>query len=270
MRFSKGNLSSGHKWLLALLLLLPLLIALGKCSIFPTSEFLTRTVSLADVPVKMHHRLQYVLFVPLGGILVVLCRLTLGIRILGPFRSILLAVAFRITGIVMGIVFLVAVVGTIVSVRPTLKAMRLPYFGRVSVILSLVSVIIVFTMLLGSWMEAESLRRVAYFPLIVLCLVGDCFSRILAKEGPRSALWRATMTVLVGVLLTWLVTMPAARQLLLDYPELLIAQIGCIIFICEFLDLRLLKWLNPGVDEGLEAEDGDFKPAPSSEANLAA
>ncbi|OHB68671.1 MAG: hypothetical protein A2V70_07120 [Planctomycetes bacterium RBG_13_63_9] len=252
-----------------MVVVLPLVVAAGKCSVFPTSDFLSRAVSLADVPVEMHRRLQYVLFVPLGAILVVLCRLTLGIRVLGPFRSILLALAFQITGILQGIAFLVVVVAAIVGIRPTLKAMRLPYFGRVSVILSLVSVIIVFAMLLASWVEVESLRRVAYFPLIVLCLVGDSFSRILVKEGPRSALWRGTMTILVGVLLTCLAAMPVLRQLLLDYPELLIAQIGCIVVVCEFLDWRLLQWMNPAVDNSEEPEE-NVKSNESDGMNVAA
>ena len=245
----KGSLSTAHQWILAGLLVLPLAVVVGKWSAIPTSEFLSRTISLADLPARMHGRLEYVLFVPMGAILVVLCRLTLGIRLLGPFRSILLGVAFQITGILAGLLFLVPVIASIVGIRPTLKAMRLPYFGRVSVILSLVSAIMIVMMLLGNFLDADSLRHVAYFPIVVLCLVGEGFARTLAKEGAPSALWRGSMTVAVAILLTWLSQVPALRRLLLEYPELLVVQIGGIIAISEFFDLRLLRWMNPGLDE---------------------
>jgi len=254
MGLAKGNLTIQHKWLLAALLLLPLVVAAAKCPVLPTSDFVARAVSLEDVPSSMHRRLQYVLFVPLGALTIVFVRLTLGIRVLGPFRSILLAVAFQITGIIEGLLFLSFVVAAVATIRPTLKAMRLPYFGRVSVILSLMSVIIVATMLLGSWVDAVSLRRVAYFPIIVLCLLGDAFARTWGEEGPRSALWRALTTAMVGVALTWVSVIPGFRNLLMRYPELLVTQIGCIILICEYFDLRLLAWMNPAVDTDPEED----------------
>ena len=261
MGHPKGNLTRGQKLILGLVLVVPLLVTLGKCSFMPTSEFLNWAISLGDLPVGMHKRLLYVLTVPMGAILVVLCRLTLGIRLLGPFRSILLALSFGITGIWMGIVFMAVVVGTITGIRPALKAMKLPYFARMSVILSVVSVVIIATIILGcrlqvgdlnilGWhLDASDLKNVAFFPIFVLCLVGDAFARILTKEGLRSALWRATMTVFVGVVLTWLFMIPGLKQLLLDYPELLITQVGLIVVIAEYFDLRLLRWMNPGTDD---------------------
>lgn len=245
----KGKLTKAHLWILAGLVVIPLAVALWKCSALPSSEFLSRTLSLEDVPLKMHHRLYYILFIPVGAILVVLCRLTFGIRLLGPFRSILLGVAFQITGIIAGILFLIPVIAAIASIRPSLKAMRLPYFSRVSVILSLISAIMIGLILMGNWLDNDSLRRVAYFPIVVLCLIGEGFARTMIKEGSLSALWRGSMTIVIAVLLAWLSQMESLRHVLLNYPELLIAQIGCIIAISEFFDWRLLQWMNPGYDE---------------------
>jgi len=254
MGFRKGSLSTAHRWILAGLLLVPLAVVVGKSSMMPTAEVLGRTVSLTELPAGMRDRLYYVLFVPLGAILVVLCRLTLGIRLLGPFRSILLGIAFQVTGIVAGVLFMILLIGVVAGIRPMLKAMHLPYFGRVSVLLSLVSATMIAIILLGHWLDVEALRRVAYFPIVVLCLVGEGFARTLAKEGARSALWRGSMTVAVAILLTWLSQVPAIRQLLLEYPELLVAQIGAIIAISEFFDLRLLQRINPGFDQ-VDSED---------------
>ncbi|MBN1852069.1 MAG: hypothetical protein JW829_05065 [Pirellulales bacterium] len=230
-------------------MVIPLVMTALKWPALPTSEFFSRLLTLADLPAPMHRRLYYILFIPVGAILVVLCRLTFGIRLLGPFRSILLGVAFQITGILAGILFLVPVIAAIVVIRPTLKAMRLPYFSRVSVILSLVSAIMIGVILLGNWLDADALRRVAYFPIVVLCLVGEGFARTLNKESMQSALWRGSMTVLIAILLAWLSQMPWLRHLLLNYPELLLVQMGGIIAISEFFDLRLFQWLNPSYDD---------------------
>jgi len=255
MTLGKGNLTTSHKWGLSLLILLPLLLIALKWDGSPLSAPLQRYVSLAGLPEGTHGRLGYVLFVPLGAILVVLCRLTLGIRVLGPFRSILLAVAFQITGIILGLLFLTVAIGAVVGARPVLQAMRLPYFGRVATLLSFMSVIIIATILLADWTGSDLLGRVAYFPIVVLCLTGDAFAKTVAKEGVWSALWRGGMTAFVAVLLTGLSHLEWLRGLLLAYPELLVLQIGGIVAVSEYLDLRLLQWLNPGANDSEEADE---------------
>lgn len=245
MKFSKGNLSGKHKLALGLLFIVPLLVMVGKWSVLPTSGFFLHIFSLADIPENMQNRVAYILFVPFGATLVVFFRLVLGIRLLGPFRSILIAVAFQITGVLFGLIFLVAVISIVVVIRPFVKAIRVPYFARVSVILSAVASIMIIALLSSEWLDIEWLSRVVYFPIVVLCLTGEGFARTLSREGVRSALWRGTMTALVAVLITLLSQINGFRNLFLYFPELLIVQIGCIVAIAEFFDLRLLAWLNP-------------------------
>jgi len=245
MKFSKRNLSGKQKLVLGLLFIVPLLVVVGKWSVLPTSDFFLHVFSLADIPENMQNRVAYILFVPFGATLVVFFRLVLGIRLLGPFRSILIAVAFQITGVLFGLIFLVAVISIVVIIRPFVKAIRLPYFARVSVILSAVASVMIIALLSSAWWDIEWLSRVVYFPIVVLCLTGEGFARTLSREGVRSALWRGTMTALVAVLITLLSQINGFRNLFLYLPELLIVQIGCIVAIAEFFDLRLLAWLNP-------------------------
>ncbi len=245
MRFSKGNLSARQQWVLALLFVLPLAVMVAKSSVLPTSGFLMRYASVGRLPEDMQQRVRYILFVPMGAMLVVLFRLTLGIRVLGPFRSILIAVAFQITGIAPGLMFLGLVTVAVVLVRPVLKSIRLPYFGRVSVLLSTVAAIMMLALLSSAWLKAEPLRSLAYFPIVVLCLTAEGFARTLVKEGARSAVWRGGMTALVAVLITLLSRVPGFGALLGRHPEILVAQIGAIVVIAEYFDLRLLQGLNP-------------------------
>jgi len=247
MALEKETLSQKQKVALRLLFIIPLLVIVGKLPMAPTAEFFTKFSSLADISPRLEGRLNYILFVPPAALMVVFFRLTLGIRVLGPFRSILLALAFQRTGIPLGLVFMAMVITIIVTARPMLRDIRLPYFGRVSIVLSEVAVILAVTLLLSEWFGAKALSRVAYFPVFALCLTADGFAKTLSREGLRSALWRGAMTAMVGVLITLLADNQAARQALLRYPELLFMQIGCIIVIAKFFDFRLLSRLNPAV-----------------------
>jgi len=263
----KGNLWGRHKWVLAVLLVLPLLAAAGKWTALPTSGWLMRVLSLAGLSAHNKSRVEYVLFVPFAATWVVFFRLFLGIRLLGPFRSILLALAFQITGIFLGLAFLVIVIAVVVGIRPLVKAIRLPYFARVSVILSVVALIILLAILAGVWWGRESLARMAYFPIVVLCLTSDGFAKTLDREGLRSALWRGGMTALVAVLIALPYGSKGFRDVFLRFPELLIFEIGCIIAIAEYLDLRLLTgWNPPAARRGRLARRGSVVRSVGGEA----
>lgn len=217
-----------------------------------TSEFVSEYVSLAGLPEKMQSKLAHILFVPLGAMLVVLVRLSLGLRVLGPFRSILLAVAFQTTGAVLGLLFLTVTIVIVVAIRNPVGGLKMPYFGRITVMLSTVAVLMTFSVMVGDWLHVNILQTIAYLPIVVLCLVADAFGRTVKSEGIRSALWRALMTAMVAVALSLLAKSREVRELVLRYPELLVAQIGAIIFISLNMDWRLLERLNPKVGEDEE------------------
>lgn len=217
---------------------------------------------MADLSKSMQHRVAYIMFIPFGATVAVLFRLVLGIRLFGPFRSILIAIAFKIMGIPLGLIFLVVVVGIVVIIRPIFKAIKLPYFARVSVLLSTVALIMLVVLNMSTWFDFKPLSRIVYFPIISLCLMGESVARTLSKEGFRSAVWRAAMTVLVGILITLIARINGFRSLFLYFPELLIVQIAFNVIIAEFFDLRLLERLNPSAQTMPSAQaDNKVKPA---------
>lgn len=241
----RGNLTGMRKWVVLLLFLVPLASIAVKWLSLPGADFLARTISLANLATGAESRVGYVLFVPLGAVLVVFFRVTLGIRLLGPFRSILLAIAFQVTGIPLGLFFLGLVVTVIVAIRPLMKSIRLPYFARVSAALSTVAAMVVIALVAGRWFQIHSLQQVAYFPLVVLCLTGDGFAKTLRREGIHSALWRGAMTALVAIVIASIAAIRGFEATLVRLPELLILEIGLIIVIPEFFGFRCFSAINP-------------------------
>jgi hypothetical protein len=85
--------------------------------------------------------------------------------------------------------------------------------------------------------------------------MGEGVAKTLSKEGVKSAVWRGTATVLVAILITLFSQINGFRNMFLYYPELLLCQIGCIVVISEFFDLRLLSFLNPPRAKGRSNRD---------------
>ena len=247
-------------WPYAVFLAIPAVLMIARTPGLPTAETMAEQVSLASLPADLTRRLRHILFVPIGALAVVFVRLTLGLRMLGPFRSILLAVAFQRTGVTVGMTFLLITTVTVLGLRAAIRGLHLPYFGRIMVLLSGVAVMMMMGVMVGSWLEFEPAQTVVFMPIVVLCLVADAFARTMDREGLRSALWRGTVTVLVAMVLTAVVRLPDLSHLMVNFPELVLAQIGLMIIVSRPLAWRLLDDWNPRVvatddtpdEEGLE------------------
>jgi hypothetical protein len=237
--------TADHWRFLAATLAPPALLTLGRLPSLPTSAYLAKHLTLATLPLSLQHTLTHILLVPLGALLVVVARLTLGIHVLGPFRSILLAFAFVATGLVLGVVFLVATVLVLVLGRPVVGSLRLPYFGRVSVMISAVAVVMVMGTLAGGWLRSASLRNVAQFPIVVLLLVGERVAVTIRRDGIPCGVWRAATTALIGLALTGVAAIPGLEQLLLRRPELLLVELAPIVVVSTLCTWRLLAAINP-------------------------
>jgi hypothetical protein len=231
------------KWLMLALFLLPLVIVAGKLPIFPASTTFTNLFSVPDLPDRLHRHVEYIIFVPLSALVVAFFRLTLGIQVLGFFRPILLAIAFRIMGLPLGVAFLVVVLAGIALLRPLLR--NAPYYARVPMILSLVAAFVLIPVIAGRWWQADWLNHLAYFPVIALGLACEGFVKILDAEGMREAAWRVVTTILVGVVIAAVVKIPGMIAIFFRFPELLIVQAGLILVISEYLDFQCFEGKNP-------------------------
>lgn len=249
------------------LLLVPALLMFGKSAGMPTAEMLRHHVSLDNLTPALRGKVTDILFVPVGALVVVVFRLTLGLRVLGPFRSVLLAFALLATGAAVGVAFLAVTVGVLLLCRPLIKALRLPYFGRISIMLSTVAVAIVAGALVGSSLGYARLEEVAYLPVVVICLVGEAVARTVRREGVGSGTWRAVVTVLAAVLVALLVSLEPLRTRFAEYPELIFLPIAGIVVVSRFLDFRLLASLNPKPEKRSRRTRDDDDPLDSDSSD---
>ena len=248
----KRHLSRRALSVLGLLAALPLLSVLIRSLAAPVvmgpvfdqlrevGTLLSQILSLNAIPPDQRDHVLYLLLLPTCALLVALARLTFGIRVLG-FRSILIAVGFHQSGVIPSLLLITVAVATIVLVRPWLRAIRLPYYGRVSVILCVVATTMVAGVVVGPWVRSDVIWGAAYFPVIVLGMLAEGIAHTLDRDHAITAWWRAITTILLAFLIALVCWTPALRSLMLQFPELVVTQIVAIVMISEFLDLRLLQ-----------------------------
>jgi 7 transmembrane helices usually fused to an inactive transglutaminase len=233
----------GKPWLLVALLALPAAVMVARLPVFPTSRWLNETFTLLDLPPRMHHHAEFVLFIPLSAIVVCFFRLTLGLPVLSLFRPILTAVGFQIVGIRLGLAFLLVVLAAVVAIKPLLKEAH--YYVRVPLVLSLTAACLVVPLMMYAWWHVQTLRQVGYFPIISLALMCEAFTKILNDKGLRAAMWPTLNAIVAAIVITLLFGIPGVARLVLGCPEVLFLQGGVVLFIGRYLDLQLLAGRDP-------------------------
>lgn len=230
---------------LGLFFLLPTLVITLKLLPVPALAPLRELFSLTTLPDTLARHAQRLMLMSVGAVVVVFVRLTLGLRVLGPVRPILIAVAYQIAGFAVATVFLVGVMGIIAVVRPILRQARLAYFGRIAMILSLVTFLILLALKLSLLFGADGFLTVGLLPVVVLTFAAEGFAKTLQKEGVKSASWRALMTIAVAVSIHFLVSLPHLQTLTLRFPEVIFLEMGLIYVVARFFKFRCLDSLNP-------------------------
>ena len=236
-------------WVSAILLLLvvPVLISAAKIIPWAGAAGAIHIFSLTELPHHLVGHVQRLMLMPLGALIVVAFRLGLGIRVLGPVRPILIAIAYQLTGYVVGTIFLLSVMIVITLIRPLLRSAGMPYFGRIAIILSLVSFMVLITLQMGILLGVHKFLGVGLMPVVVLTFAADGFAKTLYREGVKSASWRAFMTISVAALITVLAAIPGVYQFFLRFPEFLLTPVGVVCIVVRFGSFRALQFLNPPV-----------------------
>ncbi len=255
----KGYLGSFGLSVLFLLMTFLLMVSLSRIVALPglpLSEWpvfhtlgqfgamINHSLTLTWVPYSDRDTVIYLLLLPTAALMISITRLTFGLRILG-YRSVLIAVGFNEIGIFPSLTVIIVVVGIILVLRPTMDHVRLPLYGRVSIVLGITSCILITSLFMGSWFMSEWVWSLAFFPVIILAMMAESVARTLDIETAQSAAWRLIWTIIIALILVGFMNNPIFVDVLLRFPELMLLQVLAIILVSEYLDLRLFQdWHN--------------------------
>ncbi len=238
--------------LLPLSLILVRLLALhspGLSMATAVGDWLNQYLTLQWVGFEDRDVILYILLLPVAALLIALTRLTLGIRVLG-FRSILIAIGMQENGVVPCLLLILLIAGTVVLVRPSMRRSGMPLYARVAVVLCVVSFVMLGALFTGAWLDSVTLWSMAFFPLVILAMLAESIADTVARDGLAMAAWRTTTTIVLAGVIAGLNQLTPLRELLLSCPELLLAPLVAIVFVSEFLDMRLLEGFRPGANPG--------------------
>lgn len=197
--------------------------------------------SLFSLPVHTQNVYRIILLVPLGALLIVLLRNVIGIKTFGTFMPILIALAFRETQLLWGVVMFSILVAIGLMLRLYLERLKLLLVPRLAAVLTIVIVLIAILSVLSSQLGLDRGLSIALFPMVILAMTIERMSLIWEEHGPGEALSRGFGSLIAACLGYLILSNEILAHLVFVFPELLLVVLAAILLLGRYTGYRLTE-----------------------------
>ena len=198
-------------------------------------------LDLTRLPLELHAPLSVILLMPLGALLTSIFRTVIGVRTFGTFTPTLLALAFVYNDWRAGLVVFFAVLVLGLTSRAALDRLKLLLVPRLSVMLTLVVLTMVFGISLLDYLHWTTSTEAVLLPMVILTMTVERYYLTTEEDGPKFAVQLLAGTLLLAFLCYLVLRWDAVGRWLLEYPELHFFTIALLILLGRYTGYRLTE-----------------------------
>jgi hypothetical protein len=197
--------------------------------------------SLYSLPVQTQNVYRILLMVPLGAFLIVLLRNIIGIKTFGTFMPILIALAFRETELIWGIVLFSLIVALGLAIRFYLEYLKLLLVPRLAAVLIIVIILMTVMTVISYKLGFSHGLSVALFPMVILAMTIERMSLIWEEKGPSEALMQGVGSLFVASIGFLVMSDGILNHLIFVFPELLLIILAFTLLLGRYTGYRLTE-----------------------------
>ena len=199
------------------------------------------TFSILNLPIQTQSVYEVLLLVPFGILIIVIMRNIIGLNSFGTFAPVLIALAFRETELLRGLLLFTFIVSIGLVFRFYLERLRLLLVPRLGAVVTVVVIIMTLISMISNQLEIDFGLSVSLFPMIIISMVIERMAwsgRSAARQPPSrraSAAWpwpRWRFLLCRSRLLGYWVTV---------FPELSLVVLAVIIALGRYTGFRLTE-----------------------------
>lgn len=197
--------------------------------------------SLFNLPIQTQNVYRILLMMPLGALLIVILRNLIGIKSFGTFMPILIALAFRETELLGGLLLFSILVGMGLMLRFYLDYLHLLLVPRLASVLIIVVILMLFISLLTHKLGIGLGLSVALFPMVIITMTIERMSLVWEELGPSEALQQGLGSLFIASLSYLLMTNSILEHLIFIFPELLLFLLAITLLLGRYTGYRLAE-----------------------------
>lgn len=197
--------------------------------------------SLFSLPIETQAVYRVALMIPLGAFVLVVLRNLVGFRTFGTFMPVLIALAFRETQLLWGILLFSLVVAMGLSVRFYLERLRLLLVPRLAAVLIVVVLLMAIISVVSHRLGIERGLSVALFPMVIMTMTIERMSVVWDERGPLEALVQSAGSFAAAAVAYLVMFRPVLEHLVFVFPELLLVVLAATLLLGRYAGYRLTE-----------------------------
>jgi len=195
--------------------------------------------SLYSLPIQTQAVYSVLLMIPIGALIMVIMRNFVGIDAFGTFMPVLIALAFRETKLLWGVILFSILVALGLSIRFLLDRARLLLVPRLSAVLIVVVLLMLFISMASHRMGLETGLSVALFPMVIIAMTIERMSVVWEERGAVDAIRAGFGSLVVAVAAYVFMGLSWLEHLIFTFPELLLVILALVILSGRYTGYRL-------------------------------
>jgi hypothetical protein len=197
--------------------------------------------SLLGLPLDTQAVYRVLLTVPIGVLLLVILRNVIGISTFGTFMPVLIAMAFRETQLLWGILLFILVVGLGLAIRFYLEQLKLLLVPRLAAVLITVIIIMALVSILSHKLGFHFGLSVALFPMVILTMTIERMNIVWEERGAEEAIKQGIGSLFVASLTYLVMNIESLRYMLFMFSELLLVLLAITLLLGRYSGYRLTE-----------------------------
>lgn len=198
--------------------------------------------SLLNLPLATQRVFRVLVLVPIGALIISVLHQMVGLQTFGTFTPILIALAFRETGLFVGIPLFILVVIIGLLIRAYLDKLQLLIVPRLAAILTATVLTIGILAIILQRFGINLGLSISLFPIVILAMLIERAALSWEESGAKETIIAGLGTVFIAVIGYLCVINPYVQHLAFTFPELLLLVLGINILVGRYNGYKLTEY----------------------------
>ncbi len=197
--------------------------------------------SLFALPLETQQVYRVLLMIPIGAFIMLIMRNLVGVSTFGTFMPILIAIAFRDTGLIAGLIMFTVLIGAGLLVRFYMERLKLLLVPRLTSVLIVVVILMAGFSVLSHRLGIEVGLSVALFPMVIMAMTIERMSIAWEERGPAHAIKQGAGSLAIAAVAYLVMTWPPLVHFVFVFPEVLLIVLALAMLIGRYSGYRLTE-----------------------------
>lgn len=198
-------------------------------------------ISTLQLPVQTQSVYEILLLIPFGILVIVLLRNFVGFSSFGTFAPVLIALAFRETELVKGIMLFVLIVSMGLFFRFYMERLRLLLVPRLAAVVTIVVLLMTAISIISNELGMDTGLSVSLFPMVIISMVIERMSIVWEERGAFTAIREGLGSLLMAALAYLAMSSDLLAYWVTVFPEINLVVLGLIIALGRYTGFRLTE-----------------------------